>query len=185
MIAMAGWHRQDLFDDTGLPWVPPSPNLPTAASAYVYPGTCLFEGTNLSLGRGTTTPFEVIGAPWLDRRLAEHLRSLSLPGVAFRECAFTPAFDVHAGVQLAGVAVHVVDAAAVDPLRVALTMLTSIKRLYPGELTFGPTFDKLAGTDTIRLAIDDGAAPAEIAAGWSAGLIDFESQRRPHLLYKD
>jgi uncharacterized protein YbbC (DUF1343 family) len=183
VVPMTGWRRSDLFRDTGLPWVAPSLNLPSDTSAYLYPGTCLFEGTNVSLGRGTTTPFEVIGAPWLDGRLAAHLRTLDLPGVAFRATSFSPAFDDYTGEHLSGVAVHVRDPATVDPLRVALAMLTSIARIYPHEMTYRSSFDKLAGTDALRTAIVAGVPAAEIAAGWSSDLQAFRPQREACLLY--
>ncbi|HEY2792736.1 MAG TPA: DUF1343 domain-containing protein [Micromonosporaceae bacterium] len=184
VATMDGWTRSRRFDATGLPWVPPSPNLPTAASALTYLGTCLFEGTNLSVGRGTTTPFEVVGAPFLDRALVEALRAQALAGTAFRECAFTPAFDVHAGERLPGLAVHVLDADAFDPIRTALTMLTTIAALYPGALEFRESaFDRLCGDDAVRKAICAGASADEIISSWSPGLISFEATRDSLVLY--
>jgi len=183
VVPMEGWSRGDRFEHTGLPWVPPSPNIPTASTAHVYAGTCLFEGTNLSIGRGTTTPFEVIGAPWLDGRLAGHLRSLDLPGTGFREIEFTPAFNDHAGVHLRGVAVHITDPDTFDPVRTALSMLTSIEHLYPGVMAFRPTIDKLAGTDALRLAIEAGAHPEDIVASWRDDLTAFADLRSGYLLY--
>jgi len=183
VVPMDGWRREMLFAGTGLPWVPPSPNLPTPVTALVYAGTCLFEGTNMSVGRGTTTPFEIIGAPWLDRRLVDALRARDLPGAAFREADFTPAFDNHAGTRLRVIAVHVTDPIAFDPLRVAVTALTTIAALYPDQLEFRPSFDTLAGGPRLRTEIVSGATPAGIAAGWAADLIDFAEVRARHLRY--
>ena len=184
VVAMEGWRRDLGFAATGLPWVPPSPNIPTAATALAYPGTCLFEGTELSVGRGTTTPFEVCGAPWLDPATVRELRSAGLPGVAFRQAHFTPTFDRFAGEPVGGVQLHVGDPEAFDPLLTALTVLHTVLRLHPGRPVFRPaTFDLLAGSDTVRLALEAGTPPAEIVDGWSRGLSGFRELRRGHLLY--
>ncbi|HEY1488010.1 MAG TPA: DUF1343 domain-containing protein [Micromonosporaceae bacterium] len=184
VVPMEGWHRSQTFQETGLVWVPPSPNLPTTTAAQAYLGTCLFEGTNVSVGRGTTTPFEIIGAPFLDGRLAAHLRSLDLPGAAIRDCALMPAFDEYRGEQLHGVAVHVTDVGTFDPIRLALLTLTAIERLYPGMLEYRGSFDRLAGTDALRSAIVAGETAAEIAASWSADLLAFAAWRDKFLIYE-
>ncbi|WP_377267128.1 exo-beta-N-acetylmuramidase NamZ domain-containing protein [Peterkaempfera sp. SMS 1(5)a] len=184
VVPMRGWRPEDLFTATGLPWVPPSPNMPTPAAAICYPGTCLFEGTGLSVGRGTTTPFELCGAPWLDARLARELRAAGLPGVAFREAWFTPTFNRWAGERLCGVQLHLTDPTAFDPLLSALTVLYTAHRLWPGRLDFQPrTFDLLAGTDELRRGLEAGAEPGELIRSWSPGLAEFEELRRRHLRY--
>lgn len=132
---MHGWRRDMMFADTGLPWVPPSPNMPTPATALVYAGTGLLEGTNVSEGRGSCTPFELVGAPWMDRRLAERMRAMAAAGttrgVAFREAYFTPTFSKHQGASVTGVQLHVWDAARFEAVRTALALLTAVKALYP------------------------------------------------------
>jgi uncharacterized protein YbbC (DUF1343 family) len=184
VATMDGWARDRRFDATGLPWVPPSPNLPTASSALAYLGTCLFEGTSMSVGRGTTTPFEVIGAPFLDRALTDRLRAQHLAGTGFRECAFTPSFDVHAGTTLPGIAIHVLDPDVFDPIRTALAILTTIAGLYPGALEFRTSaFDRLCGDDSVRTAICAGAGADDIIASWSPGLAAFEAVRADVALY--
>jgi uncharacterized protein YbbC (DUF1343 family) len=183
VVPMAGWRRGDLFDDTGLIWVPPSPNLPTAETAYAYPGTCLFEGTNISVGRGTTTPFRTLGAPWLDGALAARLRGSDLPGVAFRDTDFAPAFNDYAGEHLRGLTLHVTDPRTFDPIGTAVVMLAAIADLYPGELRFRPIFDKLAGSAELRAAVASGAAAGDILSGWRAGLASFDQVRTAYQLY--
>ncbi len=183
VIPMTGWSRADLFGDTGLPWVPPSPNLPTAEAAYAYPGTCLFEGTNISVGRGTTTPFLTIGSPWMDGRFAATLRAAELPGVGFRDTDFIPAFNDYTGEHLRGVTLHVTDPRAFDPIGAGIAMLTTALRLYPGQVTFGPTFDKLAGSDELRNALATGAAAADITGSWQSDLSRFGAARDAYLLY--
>lgn len=126
VVRMASWSREDWYCDTGLPWVPPSPNMPTPETAILYPGTCLFEGTNLSEGRGTTRPFKVVGAPWIDSdEWARTLEALALPGVRFRPAAFRPAFSKHEGKAIEGVQVHLTDRDVVEPLFVGTAMLVS------------------------------------------------------------
>ncbi|MHB1597086.1 MAG: exo-beta-N-acetylmuramidase NamZ family protein [Streptosporangiaceae bacterium] len=184
LAPMAGWRRSAWYRDTGLPWVPPSPNLPTAASTVTYPGICLMEGTSLSAGRGTTTPFGLVGADWTDRRLASAMRALALPGVAFRAADFVPRFDRYAGQQVSGVALHVTDHASFEPLRCALEIIAAAARLWPDRLTFRDEhFDRLAGTDRVRLALLDGVPPADIAAGWAGDVAAFAGPREECLRY--
>src|SRR5918997_1806657 len=123
VVEVSGWRRDVPFAATGLPWVMPSPNMPTPDTALVYPGTCMFEGTNLSEGRGTTRPFELVGAPYVDHRWAERLAAADLPGVEFREAYFNPTFNKHVGVVCGGVQVYVTDPAAFDPVRTGVAML--------------------------------------------------------------
>src|SRR5262249_13863609 len=151
VVPMSGWRRAMLWEETGLPWVPPSPNIPTPETALLYPGTCLFEGTNLSVGRGTTRPFELIGAPWIEPEpLAAELRALDLPGLAFRPTYFKPAFEWFAGEVCGGVQVHLTDEGrrlgAPGIVRSGLAMVAAVARRYPKQLAWLPHhFDRLIG----------------------------------------
>ncbi|MFJ5953137.1 exo-beta-N-acetylmuramidase NamZ domain-containing protein [Streptomyces noursei] len=182
-VTMTGWHRTDFFDATGLPWVPPSPNMPTADTALAYAGTCLFEGTNLSEGRGTTRPFELLGADGLDRHWAEAVTELALPGVHFREAYFAPTFSKFQGKTIGGLQLHVHDRTTFDPIRTGLALLTTARRLYPGFTWLTSHFDHLAGTDTVRKMIDAGAKVDEITNSWEEGLRGFRGVRGRYLRY--
>ncbi|MET8766707.1 DUF1343 domain-containing protein [Streptomyces sp. NPDC004658] len=179
VIEMAGWRRPMDAAATGLPWIAPSPNIPTPATAAVYPGTCLFEGTNLSEGRGTTQPFEIVGAPYIDARFAPALAELALPGVHFRDLCFVPTFHKHAGRPLRGVQLHLTDRAAFAPVRTGVAMLATLRRLYPddfawhtadggaeaaGEAGRRPFVDLLWGSDRLRRAVDAGDDPLALCA---------------------
>ncbi|MET9605829.1 DUF1343 domain-containing protein [Streptomyces sp. NPDC006512] len=183
-VRMAGWRRESFFGATGLPWVPPSPNMPTPDTALAYAGTCLFEGTNLSEGRGTTTPFEVVGAEGVDRRWAEAANGLELPGVWFRETWFTPSFSKHAGKVCGGVRLVVHDREAFDPVRAGIGLLVTARRVWSG---FGwrsdHWIDRLTGSDRVRTLVDAGAGVEEIAGDWAAGLARFAAVREKYLLY--
>ncbi|WP_225825365.1 exo-beta-N-acetylmuramidase NamZ domain-containing protein [Streptomyces naphthomycinicus] len=171
VIEAVGWRRAMDAPATGLPWVAPSPNIPAPATATVYPGTCLFEGTNVSEGRGTTQPFEIVGAPYIDARFAPSLAELDLPGVHFRDLRFVPAFHKHAGRTLRGVQLHVTDREAFTPVRTAVAMLATLRRLYPDDFAWhtadGGTegtghrhfIDLLWGSDRLRRAVDAGEDP--------------------------
>ncbi|MFD7031906.1 exo-beta-N-acetylmuramidase NamZ domain-containing protein [Streptomyces sp. NPDC059917] len=183
-VAMSGWRRRDRFGATGLPWVPPSPNVPTPESALAYAGTCLFEGTNLSEGRGTTTPFQVLGAEGVDRRWAREADALGLPGVWFREAYFTPSFSKHAGRVCGGVRLLVHDPEAFDPVRTGIGLLVSARSSWSGFAWRADHWiDRLTGSDRVRLMVDAGAGVAEIAADWEAGLARFAAVREKYLLY--
>ncbi len=165
VIEMRGWLRHMTYAETGLPWVMPSVNMPTVDTATVYPGTGLFEGTNFSEGRGTTRPFELIGAPYVDERFAPALNELGLPGVRFRETWFTPTFHKHAGVPVRGVQLHVTDRSAFRPVHTGLSMLHVARTLYPGELAWwGPELfmDHLWGSDTLTRSLDAGQDPRDL-----------------------
>jgi len=137
VLPLEGWHRAHYLDETGLPWVMPSPNMPTPDTAVVYPGLCLLEGTNLSEGRGTTRPFELFGAPWIDGdKLTRALRALGLPGVRFREAAFEPGFQKHAGKICRGAQLHVTDRGSFRPLRTGLSILRTVSELYPADFAW-------------------------------------------------
>nr|WP_246211714.1 DUF1343 domain-containing protein [Phytoactinopolyspora alkaliphila] len=174
VVTMTGWARHTYFDGTGLPWVMPSVNIPTPDTALAYPGTGLFEGTNLSEGRGTTRPFELIGAPYVDGKWAAALNERGLPGVRFRDVSFTPTFHKYAGEVLRGVQLHVSDRDAFRPVRTAVTMLHTLRLLYPDEFGWradGPGFsgthfvDLLWGSSALRDTVDAGEDPEQLLHG--------------------
>ncbi|MER7572109.1 DUF1343 domain-containing protein [Streptomyces sp. NPDC126514] len=184
-VTMTGWRRSEFFDAAHLPWVPPSPNMPTPDTALVYSGTCLFEGTNLSEGRGTTRPFELLGAEGIDRRWAAAANELGLPGVHFREAYFAPTFSKFQGKTVGGVQLHVHDRAAYDPVRTGIGLLVTAKRTFPG-FAWRPDnwIDKLTGSTQVRTAIDAGASTDEVVAGWQEELAAFRRIRKEYLLYR-
>ncbi len=173
---MRGYKREMWFDDTGLQWVPPSPNMPTLTTAVLYPGLCLFEGTNMSEGRGTTKPFEYIGAPWCDgERWAALLNNCQLPGVRFRPVVFTPApvaeTTKHAKQACGGVAIHITDRAQFRPIETALQMLSILTTEYSDHFAFLPApFDRLAGNSWLRNALSNGESVDAIQARWVSEL---------------
>jgi len=194
VVPMDGWTRGMYYDDTGLPWVLPSPNLPTLDSAIVYPGGVLFEGTVLSEGRGTTRPFEIIGAPWIDgERFAEAMNRRQLPGVYFRPVFFEPTFHKQALKTCGGCQVHVTDRATYRSMRAAVEMLEEFRKEAPAETlwrdppyeyeTVKPPIDILYGSDRLRKGIDAGEPAASIASDWPAGEAAFRELRRKYLLY--
>lgn len=139
VLPMEGWERTMWFDDTGLPWAMPSPNMPTLDTATVYPGMCLLEATNLSEGRGTTRPFEMFGAPWIDGQwLTDALNALQLPGVVFREVAFEPTFQKHAGQVCEGAFLHVLNRGVFQPLLTGMRILDVVRQRYPGQFAWNP-----------------------------------------------
>ncbi|MFF5567464.1 exo-beta-N-acetylmuramidase NamZ domain-containing protein [Streptomyces sp. NPDC012623] len=184
-VAMSGWRRGDFFDATGLPWVPPSPNMPTPDTALAYAGTCLFEGTNLSEGRGTTRPFELLGAEGVDGRWAEAANSLSLPGVRLREAYFAPTFSKFEGRTIGGVQLHVHDRETFDPVRTAIALLVTAKRTWSGfAWRTDHWIDKLTGSTGVRTMIDAGADTDEIVGAWRDELAAFRAVRRQYLRYR-
>ncbi|MCL7491120.1 DUF1343 domain-containing protein [Streptomyces sp. MCA2] len=184
-VRMTGWRRGDFFGTTGLPWVPPSPNMPTPDTALVYSGTCLFEGTNLSEGRGTTRPFELLGADGIDRRWAAAATELDLPGVHFREAYFAPTFSKFQGKTIGGVQLHVHDPGTFDPVRTGIALLVTAKRVWSG-FAWRPDngIDRLTGSATVRKMIDAGAGPDEIIAAWQEKLAGFRALRLRYLRYR-
>jgi uncharacterized protein YbbC (DUF1343 family) len=195
VVPMAGWRREMLWEDTELPWVAPSPNMPTTDTARVYPGGCLIEGTNLSEGRGTTRPFEWVGAPYLDgARLAAALERRGLPGVRFRPMGFEPAFHKWARRACGGVQVHVTDWDRFRSYTTYLALIIEARRLAPRQFRWKrPPYefewktlpiDLLCGGDTTRLAIERGTPLARIEASWRRDLEAFARARRPYLLYR-
>jgi uncharacterized protein YbbC (DUF1343 family) len=185
VVKMKHWTRAQWYEETNLVWVPPSPNIPTMSSALVYPGMCLVEGTNLSEGRGTTTPFEIVGARWIDGiKLAERLNAQKMAGVLFRPVAFTPTMSKFSGEACQGVQLHVEDRKLFRPLRTALAIIEEIRRSYPGQFQFKNShFDRLAGTDAVRKAIERDQPAAEIVSSWQKDLKEFEITRKAFLLY--
>ena len=184
---LSNWSRGGGFADTGLPWVAPSPNMPSLESARHYPGTCLFEGTNLSVGRGTPIAFQQIGAPWLDgEALAENLTRYGIPGVRFEPVRFVPenpGDGKHGGVEVGGVRL-VATAPEYDPTEAAVAALIEAAALSGDRWEWREAaFDRLAGTDRLRLAVDAGASLAEVRARWLLDLNDFLRVRERHLLY--
>ncbi|MFG3178809.1 exo-beta-N-acetylmuramidase NamZ domain-containing protein [[Kitasatospora] papulosa] len=185
VVRMSGWRRSDFFDATGLPWVPPSPNMPTPETAVVYSGTCLFEGTNLSEGRGTTRPFELLGAEGVDHRWAAAANALDLPGVAFREAYFAPTFSKFQGKTVGGVQVHVQDREAFDPVRTGIALLVTARRTWSGfAWRADNAIDRLSGNTLVRTMIDAGADTDEVVGAWAADLAAFRKVRKEHLLYR-
>ncbi|WND38450.1 DUF1343 domain-containing protein [Streptomyces sp. BB1-1-1] len=184
-VPMSGWKRSEFFDASGLPWVPPSPNMPTPECALVYSGTCLFEGTNLSEGRGTTRPFELIGAEGIDGSWAAAANGLDLPGVRFREAYFAPTFSKFQGKTVGGVQLHVHDRAAFDPVRTGIALLVTAKRTWDGFAWRSDNWiDKLTGSTQVRTMIDAGADTDEVVGGWAKELAAFRGTRRQYLLYR-
>lgn len=182
---MDGWSRSDWYNETGLQWVLPSPNMPTLETATLYPGTCLFEGTNVSEGRGTTKPFEYIGAPWVDKeKLASRLNEKQFPGVCFRPVVFTPQFSKFEGEVCHGVAIHIIDQVQVTSVEIAVWMLCFLMEEHPSRLEFKEThFDRLAGSSMLREGLSVGQSCDEIIEGWDADIEQFRKRREPYLLY--
>jgi len=185
VVPMEGWTRDMEFDETGLPWVAPSPNMPTLETAIVYPGQVLIEGTTVSEGRGTTHPFEFFGAPWIDGyELTARLNALRLPGVKFREQWFTPTFSKFPGEKCGGCQLHITDRNVYRPIRTALHIIAAIRELYPDWFDFhADYFDKVLGTASVREALLSGKPVDEIVAGFDRALAEFEVLRKPFLLY--
>jgi uncharacterized protein YbbC (DUF1343 family) len=194
VVPMRGWRRSMSWQDTGLPWVPPSPNMPTPDTARVYPGGCLLEGTNLSEGRGTTRPFEWVGAPYLDAgRYAAGLNGRDLPGVRFRPARFRPTFHKWAGRLCDGVQLHVTDARTFRPFLTGLALIDTARRLAPREFRWRrPPYeferrklpvDILLGTDAIRRRLERGEPLETIERTWLPDAARWKRRRRPWLLY--
>ena len=194
VVPMEGWRRAMFADDTGLPWVLPSPNMPTVETAVVYPGTVLFEGTMLSEGRGTTRPFELVGAPWIDaERFARDMNALELPGVYFRPAVFEPTFQKHAKTTCGGCQIHVLDRHAFRPVLTGVALIAAFRRADPAKFAWRQppyeyereklTFDILAGSDRLRRQIEGGDPATEIAAGWEPDEESFRKLRERYLLY--
>jgi uncharacterized protein YbbC (DUF1343 family) len=194
VVEMEDWRRDLYGDATGLPWVLPSPNVPTVDTAVVYPGTVLFEGTNVSEGRGTTKPFELVGAPWVDAEpFAAAMNGLALPGVRFRPVVFEPTFHKHAGVSCGGCQIHVVDRSAFRPVETGVALIAAFRsadrnrfawRDPPYEYEHDKLpFDILAGSSELRRQIEAGVPVPEIARSWEAAGHPFRRVRARFLMY--
>jgi uncharacterized protein YbbC (DUF1343 family) len=195
VVPMRGWRRGMYYDQTGLPWVMPSPNMPTLDTALVYYGLCLFEGTNLSEGRGTTRPFELVTAPYIDYQWADtlnaELAANGLTGTRFREEYVEPTSDKYQNTVCGGLQCYVTDRGSFDAITTAVAMLVTARRLYPSSFGWGysglypPTWvDNLSGSDWIRTSVDAGKGTGEIVAGWQAELAEFARLRDKYLIYR-
>ncbi|MGG0643510.1 DUF1343 domain-containing protein [Sporosarcina gallistercoris] len=184
VVKMKGWKRNAYFDETGLQFVMPSPNMPTLETALAYPGSALIEGTNVSEGRGTTKPFELIGAPFISStELASRLNQLNLPGVTFRAASFTPTFSKHSGKLSHGVQIHITDRNKYEPVETGLHIVKTMKDLYPEQVQLTPFFDNLIGNGWIRTGIENGMTVQELKSRWEKELKEFEKVRKKYLLY--
>jgi uncharacterized protein YbbC (DUF1343 family) len=194
IVPLEGWRRTMYFDETSLPWVMPSPNIPTLDSTIVYPGAVLFEGTMLSEGRGTTRPFELIGAPWIDgESLASAMNASGLPGVHFRATFFEPTFQKHAKQTCGGCQLHVTDRQAFEPVRTAVQLLDEFRRQNPSAFAWRqPPYeyehdrwpiDLLYGSDGLRTTIDNGGDISRLIASWREEEEGFRKTREKYLMY--
>jgi len=194
VVMMRGWKRESWQDETDAPWVMPSPNMPTIEAATVFPGTVHFEGTQISEGRGTTRPFELVGAPYIvPHEYAAQLNNLNLPGVFFRSCVFRPTFQKHAGVSCGGVQIHVLNRKRFEPVTAGVAMVKVVHDMYkesfrwkesPYEYVYDRNpFDVIAGTTRLREAIEEGSSLESIVEGWQTSLADFLKIRERYLLY--
>lgn len=184
VVKMKGWVRNHDFSDMSPTWVPPSPNMPTAQTALVYAGTALLEGTNLSEGRGTTKPFELVGAPFVDgTQLAKRLNNLGLPGVLFREVYFIPGFSKYRGERCGGVQIHVLDSETYEPLKTGLAIVKTAYELYPNEMKFRSFFNHLIGNEWVMEEIKRGTSLDSMESRWQEDLEDFRVLRKKYLQY--
>jgi len=194
VVKMEGWRRAMWFDETRLPWVLPSPNIPTLDTAIVYPGCVIIEGTEVSEGRGTTRPFEMIGAPYIEpRRLVERLNEEQLPGCVLRPLHFEPTFHKFEGERCGGLQIHVTDRQAYKPVLTGMAIVAAIQTLYPDQFAWKQPpyeyvydrlpFDVINGSAAIREMIEAGSSTPDIEASWRAGLDSFAARRQPYLLY--
>jgi uncharacterized protein YbbC (DUF1343 family) len=192
VIPMKGWQREMWFDETGLPWIRPSPNIPSILTAVVYPGLCLVEALNVSEGRGTMRPFEQIGAPWIDSyRLAESMNSNRLPGIYFKPITFTPVSLPHVAPwnkfrdqDVIGLNLIITDRDKLRPVRVMVHLLITLKKLYPAELELLKNLERLIGIKSFRQSIENLRAPEKILAEWEPGIRAFEKARQKYLIYQ-
>ena len=194
VVPMERWQRSMYWDQTRLPWVMPSPNMPTLDTAIVYPGTVLFEGLTLSEGRGTTRPFEIVGAPWIDAdRFAKAMNELDLPGVYFRPAVFQPTFQKHAQQTCGGCQIHVLQRDDFRPVLTGVALIHMFRRFDPNRFAWRPPpyeyehhkapIDILAGSDVLRRQIETDTSLKAIAASWIGDEAEFDRIRRPYLLY--
>ena len=194
IVTMDGWDRNLFYDETDCPWVMPSPNIPTVDTAVVFPGTVMFEGTKISEGRGTTRPFEIIGAPYFDgQEFADNLRKFNLPGVVFRPTNFLPTFQKHKDVGCSGVFLHVMDRAEFEPVITGITLIKTAFEMYRDNFDWKDTpyeyeldrnpFDVINGSTKIREFIENGKTVDEIKLFWADDVLNFRKLRENYLLY--
>jgi uncharacterized protein YbbC (DUF1343 family) len=194
VVGMQGWSREWYYDQTGLPWVLPSPNIPTLDTCIVYPGTVLFEGTNVSEGRGTMRPFELIGGPWIEpESFAAGLNGRGLPGVHFRPALFEPTFHKHTARGCGGCQIHVTDRASFRPVETGMAVLEATRAAGPGAFAWRdppyeyeytkPPIDMLYGSAALRETLDGGATAGELVKGWAERLKPFQETRARFLQY--
>ena len=194
VVAMQGWTRDQYFEDTCLPWVLPSPNIPTPETVVVYPGAVLFEGTNVSEGRGTTKPFELCGAPWVTPEpFCNALNARHLPGVHFRPHAFEPVFQKHAKTSCGGCQIHVTDRSVFRPVETGITLIEAFRAAGPGQFKWRtepyeyefvkPPIDIMYGSAQLREGLEAGQSAQEIARSWMPDVEVFAALRAPYLLY--
>jgi uncharacterized protein YbbC (DUF1343 family) len=195
VVKMHGWNRAKYLDELGLPWVLPSPNLPTLDAAITYPGTVLFEGTNISEGRGTTKPFELLGAPWIDdaEAFADHLNTQGLAGAHFRPHYFEPMFHKGAGQTCGGVQMHITDRRELYAVSAGVILIDAFRRANPSAFAWReppyeyeytkPPIDILYGSDRLRVGLEAGVSPRDLIAEWDAPVAEFMALRERFLLY--
>jgi uncharacterized protein YbbC (DUF1343 family) len=181
--AMLGWRRSEPYDQTGLAWIPPSPNLRTLNEAFLYPGIEVLQAGSVSVGRGTDTPFEVLGAPWIrGDEFSAALSSRHIPGIRFAPARFTPKSDIYQGEVCQGVAISITDRGRLDSMRVGLEIAAVLYRLYPDQFRIEKMIELLGSPSTVE-RLKRGDAPADIFSGWAADLDKFRTMREKYLLY--
>ncbi|MGB8116200.1 MAG: DUF1343 domain-containing protein, partial [Candidatus Sulfotelmatobacter sp.] len=184
VVPMEGWQRGDWFDSTGLQWVNPSPNLRSVTEAALYPGVALVEGTNVSVGRGTDTPFELLGAPWIKgRELAAYLNARGIFGVRFVPTIFTPTAAIYSGEKCEGVNIVLTDRNALDAPELGIELAAALKKLYPADYKIERIMELLVNQAAFE-GLMSGEDPRRIAQDWQEGLEKFEAIRDKYLLYK-
>jgi uncharacterized protein YbbC (DUF1343 family) len=183
VIAMKNWRRNYFFESTGVRWVPPSPNLRTVKGAITYPGLEILQSAGLSVGRGTETPFEQFGAPWMDgEKVAAVLNAAQLPGLKFVPQPFIPVSGLYMGRRCGGVSIRIGDRAAVRAMRLGIQIAAVLGKMYPQDFQVEKTIALLGNSETVQKLIN-GASPAEIVASWQSGLAEFDRARRKYFLY--
>lgn len=184
VITMRNWHRNYFFESTGIRWVPPSPNLRTVKGSIVYPGLEILQSAGVSVGRGTETPFEEFGAPWMDGvAVSEALNSLRLPGLRFVDDPFIPVAGLYAGQRCGGVGIRITDRAAVRSMRMGLEIAAILRKLYPGNFDPAKLITLVGNAETIQ-ELQNGVSPDKIVASWSEALAAYDQTRRKYFLYK-